>query len=269
MEQTRIVFCVCPLKQQAQLLIDLRLVCNAVQLVLRLNTAFFANSQKDNAVDDHLHGVIQAANVYPGIIGRNILCQQLAPPLNLLQKIGVYIRRAALALNTFGILAQRPGPDGRGRKEARNFVPFLRVILVMKQRLPIENGLFPILGLDAAVVHRQVLKVSQDVDGDSCAPAIAPNLKSRVYIGFNFYRWLLRLNQKIKLLCGRRISFEAKGVVRLLLLAVNFNRIFMRHFLLGFACALQIVHIPTKRGEKFVQKLPAQFCFVLGRMIFG
>ena len=134
-----------------------------LELVLLLDAAVLADAQEDDAVNGHLHRVIQLALVLQSRVAQGeVPGQRVAPAFDFLQEGIIHLRGAVLALHPLRVLVEGAFQDGVLREDGGDLVPFFDVVLVGQVHHPPGGGLVGGVGFAAAVVDREFLKIGQD-----------------------------------------------------------------------------------------------------------
>jgi len=76
-------------------------------------------------------------------------------------------------------------------------------------------------------------------------------------VGLEIDRRFLGLDEKLS------IAADAKGIVRGLGFATDFDGVFVNDILVGLGITLGVAHIPAECSEKRIEKLEAEACFLI------
>ena len=256
-EQPGVVFFVGLAEQCQQVRVHLFAVGGVAQCVLGLDAALLADAQEDDAVDGQLHGAVQLAGGQRGIAQGEVARQFLAPAFHFHQKSVVHVGRAALAFESHCKLVERALMHRLVREQAVEFVPFADIFRIREQLHPADMRRVAVDGFGAAVIHRQLLEITQNADGNFGRPGVTPDLESRIGIGLDVDRRFFGFQEE------KRVAAGLKSVIGGFGLALHLHRALVDHFAKFFGVILAVGQVPTQRLEERVEEVAAQLGLVI------
>ena len=175
-EQAGVVARVRVAEAQHQPRVDVRAVDQAQQRAVGLDAPILADAQEDDAVDGGLHRVVELALRQAGVAQGDIARQQVTPALDLGQEGRVHLGGAALGALRLDVSVEGALQDGLATEDAGDLVPALGILPIGDVDDAGRGRLVGFVGLDAAVVDRELLEVGEDAEGQLGAPGVAAQL---------------------------------------------------------------------------------------------
>jgi len=240
--------------------VDFTLGGNVFQLVGALNAALLGNPQEEDAVNRHLHGVVQVPLGQAGVAQRQVERQRLAPALNGRQEIIIHIGGAFFAAAGLGVGVKATLQHRLLGKDVVQFIPAGGVIAIVEQHQAVLGGLVGGVGLAAAVVDGKFFKIGQDGERQLGGPGVAAQLEgggvplAEVDGGlFGFHEEDPPTAHPEGIIGGAAATLHRQGVL-------------VNHILVGFGVPGAVRHVPAERLEERVNELAAGLGFVIARL---
>ena len=119
-----------------------------------------------------------------------------------------------------------------------------------------------LVGLDAAVVDRELLEVGEDAEREFGGPGVAAELEGGAGVVLDVNGGLLGFEEELAR------AADAEAVVRGFGGLADFDGVFVDDVLVGLGVALLVVHVPAEGFEERVEELAAELGFVVvGRAV--
>src|SRR3989338_4385106 len=127
--------------------------------------SIFCNADKDDAVKEFLHHLVQGPHTYFGVMPVDILCQSLPPEGHVLQELPVYGDSLSLALCVFKEESFQRALTYCLFGEQEEFIQVIEILSVLEVNDKALEGVFPVRG-EGGIKHLQSLKVGEDCNED-------------------------------------------------------------------------------------------------------
>ncbi len=259
MKEAGIVAGVRLLEELAKAGINAVAVDQGLQAAIIFQAAALADAQEDDAVNDALDGEIEFALGEPRVAQRQVAGQLGAPALDCLEEFVVNVGSTALGFGGLGEFVKGAFEDGVTGKDALNLIPALGVFGIGQVKDARDGGIVPVVGLDAAVVHGELLEIAEDAQWEFGGPSIAPKLVGRAGVMLDVHRRPFRFEEEF---AG---AADAEAVVRRLRGLAHFDGVLVNYVLVGLGVTLLVVNIPAKGLKERVEELPPD----LGLVVMG
>ena len=231
-------------------------VAQAAELADVLDAAVFADAQEDDAINDPLDGEIHRSLVQRLVAQGDVLGQLPAPFLDFFQE-GIIEFLSAAAAGGAGVAIKVAAKHGVLAECSDEEFPFLGILAIGDVLAAGDGGFVELLGLDAAVVDRQFLKIGQQRQRKLGAPGIPTKLVRRLPELFDVDERLFRLQKKLP------VPANPETVIRRFVRSRHAHAVLVNHFAILLGVSRCVVDVPAQFAEHRIDEVNAELGFVV------
>ena len=231
-------------------------------MAIGLDTAIFANAEKDEPVDGALDRKVQFMDRQCGIAERQVLGERLAPGFDLFQEFRIDGCGTTLAIGD-GVLVEGAFEHRLLGEDGGDLVPFGQIVSIGEIENAPCTGFVGRVRACAAIVDGELLEIRQDGQRKFGRPGIAAELIGRADLVFYIYGGFLGFEEKLARAADAETIVGGFGV------AADLDGIFVDDVFVGLGVPLLIGNVPPERLEERIEKLPAHLGFVVALAFIG